>query len=54
MPEMNGKALSEFIRSNPKTSQIPIIMDARESTSNLYMAIFIKRMLTLYVINHLK
>ncbi|MCF2946707.1 response regulator [Paraglaciecola aquimarina] len=38
MPEMDGRELSEFIRFNPETSHIPIIMVTSESTSSLHMA----------------
>lgn len=38
MPEMDGRELSEFIRFNPETAHIPIIMVTSESTSSLHMA----------------
>lgn len=38
MPEMDGRELSEFIRFNPDTAHIPIIMVTSESTSSLHMA----------------
>ncbi|MBU3002994.1 response regulator [Paraglaciecola arctica] len=38
MPEMDGRELSEFIRFNPETSHIPIIMVTSESSSSLHMA----------------
>lgn len=38
MPEMDGRELSEFIRFNPDTSHIPIIMVTSESSSSLHMA----------------
>ena len=38
MPEMDGRELSEFIRFNPDTSHIPIIMVTSESTDSLHMA----------------
>lgn len=38
LPEMDEKAISEFIRFGLKNSQKPIIMVTSKSTSNLYMA----------------
>ncbi|MCC2615198.1 response regulator [Aestuariibacter halophilus] len=38
MPEMDGRELSEFIRFNPETAHIPIIMVTSESTDSLHMA----------------
>jgi two-component system chemotaxis response regulator CheY len=38
MPEMDGRELSEFIRFNPMTSHIPIIMVTSESTDSLHMS----------------
>ena len=38
MPEMDGRELSEFIRFNPDTAHIPIIMVTSESSSSLHMA----------------
>ena len=38
MPEMDGRELSEFIRFNPDTAHIPIIMVTSESTESLHMA----------------
>jgi two-component system chemotaxis response regulator CheY len=38
MPEMDGRELSEFIRFNPETAHIPIIMVTSESSSSLHMA----------------
>ncbi|WP_158968448.1 response regulator [Paraglaciecola sp. L3A3] len=38
MPEMDGRELSEFIRFNPETAHIPIIMVTSESTNSLHMA----------------
>lgn len=38
MPEMDGRELSEFIRFNPETAHIPIIMVTSESTESLHMA----------------
>lgn len=38
MPEMDGRELSEFIRFNPETTHIPIIMVTSESTSSTHMA----------------
>lgn len=38
MPEMDGRELSEYIRFNPETAHIPIIMVTSESTSSLHMA----------------
>lgn len=38
MPEMDGRELSEFIRFNPETSHIPIIMVTSESSSSIQMA----------------
>lgn len=38
MPEMDGRELSEFIRFNPETAHLPIIMVTSESTSSLHMA----------------
>lgn len=38
MPEMDGRELSEFIRFNPETSHIPIIMVTSESSTSLHMA----------------
>lgn len=37
MPEMDGRELSEFIRFNPATAHIPIIMVTSESTSSAHM-----------------
>ncbi|MFC4698884.1 response regulator [Glaciecola siphonariae] len=37
MPEMDGRELSEFIRFNPETTHIPIIMVTSESTSSTHM-----------------
>ena len=38
MPEMDGRELSEYIRFNPATTHIPIIMVTSESTSSPHMA----------------
>lgn len=38
MPEMDGRELSEFIRFNPETAHVPIIMVTSESTESLHMA----------------
>ncbi|MFQ3251338.1 MAG: two-component system chemotaxis response regulator CheY [Glaciecola sp.] len=38
MPEMDGRELSEFIRFNPATTHIPIIMVTSESSSSAHMA----------------
>lgn len=38
MPEMDGRELSEFIRFNPATTHIPIIMVTSESASSAHMA----------------
>ncbi len=38
MPEMDGRELSEFIRFNPSTSHIPIIMVTSESMDSPHMA----------------
>lgn len=38
MPEMDGRELSEFIRFNPETSHIPIIMVTSEASTSLHMA----------------
>ncbi len=38
MPEMDGRELSEFIRFNPATSHIPIIMVTSESSDSVHMA----------------
>jgi two-component system chemotaxis response regulator CheY len=38
MPEMDGRELSEFIRFNPSTTHIPIIMVTSESSSSPKMA----------------
>ena len=38
MPEMDGRELSEFIRFNPATTHIPIIMVTSESSSSPHMA----------------
>jgi len=38
MPEMDGRELSEFIRFNPETSHIPIIMVTSEAANSLHMA----------------
>lgn len=38
MPEMDGRELSEFIRFNPATSHIPIIMVTSESADSLHMS----------------
>lgn len=37
MPEMDGRELSEFIRFNPQTTHIPIIMVTSESADSAYM-----------------
>jgi two-component system chemotaxis response regulator CheY len=37
MPEMDGRELSEFIRFNPETTHIPIIMVTSESQSSTHM-----------------
>ncbi|MDP5030257.1 MAG: response regulator [Paraglaciecola sp.] len=38
MPEMDGRELSEFIRFNPETAHLPIIMVTSESSNSLHMA----------------
>jgi two-component system chemotaxis response regulator CheY len=38
MPEMDGRELSEFIRFNPDTAHIPIIMVTSEAADSLHMA----------------
>ncbi|GAA0853499.1 response regulator [Aliiglaciecola litoralis] len=38
MPEMDGRELSEFIRFNPQTSHIPIIMVTSEAADSAHMA----------------
>ncbi|GAA6185473.1 MULTISPECIES: response regulator transcription factor [Alteromonadaceae] len=38
MPEMDGRELSEYIRFNPDTSHIPIIMVTSEATNSAHMA----------------
>jgi two-component system chemotaxis response regulator CheY len=38
MPEMDGRELAEFIRFNPETAHVPIIMVTSESTDSLHMA----------------
>ena len=38
MPEMDGRELSEYIRFNPNTAHIPIIMVTSESTESSHMA----------------
>ncbi|MBE1301303.1 MAG: response regulator [Alteromonadaceae bacterium] len=38
MPEMDGRELSEFIRFNPATAHIPIIMVTSENTKSAHMA----------------
>ena len=38
MPEMDGRELSEFIRYNPSTAHIPIIMVTSESINSPHMA----------------
>lgn len=38
MPEMDGRELSEFIRFNPDTSHIPIIMVTSECSESAHMA----------------
>jgi len=38
MPEMDGRELSEFIRFNPATTHIPIIMVTSESPTSAHMA----------------
>ncbi|RDV25279.1 response regulator [Alteromonas aestuariivivens] len=38
MPEMDGRELSEFIRFNPETTHIPIIMVTSESSDSAHMA----------------
>lgn len=38
MPEMDGRELSEFIRFNPATSHIPIIMVTSESSDSVHMS----------------
>jgi two-component system chemotaxis response regulator CheY len=38
MPEMDGRELSEFIRYNPATTHIPIIMVTSESSDSAHMA----------------
>lgn len=38
MPEMDGRELSEYIRYNPATTHIPIIMVTSESSNSAHMA----------------
>lgn len=38
MPEMDGRELSEYIRFNPDTAHIPIIMVTSESADSLHMS----------------
>ncbi len=38
MPEMDGRELSEFIRFNPETAHIPIIMVTSEAADSMHMA----------------
>lgn len=38
MPEMDGRELSEYIRYNPATTHIPIIMVTSESTDSAHMS----------------
>jgi len=38
MPEMDGRELAEFIRFNPQTAHIPIIMVTSESADSAHMA----------------
>lgn len=38
MPEMDGRELSEFIRFNPQTAHIPIIMVTSEAADSAHMA----------------
>ncbi|MFA3790544.1 response regulator [Aliiglaciecola sp. SL4] len=38
MPEMDGRELSEYIRFNPETSHIPIIMVTSEAINSAHMA----------------
>ncbi len=38
MPEMDGRELSEFIRFNPETTHIPIIMVTSEASDSAHMA----------------
>lgn len=38
MPEMDGRELSEFIRYNPATTHIPIIMVSSESKDSVHMS----------------
>lgn len=38
MPEMDGRELSEFVRFNPETAHIPIIMVTSESADSAHMA----------------
>ena len=38
MPEMDGRELSEYIRFNPATTHIPIIMVTSESATSAHMA----------------
>lgn len=38
MPEMDGRELSEYIRFNPDTTHIPIIMVTSESANSTHMA----------------
>lgn len=38
MPEMDGRELSEYIRFNPETAHIPIIMVTSESADSLHMS----------------
>ena len=37
MPEMDGRELSEFIRYNPSTTHIPIIMVTSEASDSAHM-----------------
>lgn len=37
MPEMDGRELSEFIRFNPETAHVPIIMVTSESANSAHM-----------------
>ncbi|MFC3120811.1 response regulator [Agaribacter flavus] len=38
MPEMDGRELSEFVRFNPATTHIPIIMVTSENTQSAHMS----------------
>ncbi|GLR72054.1 response regulator [Agaribacter marinus] len=38
MPEMDGRELSEFVRFNPATTHIPIIMVTSENTESAHMS----------------